>query len=260
MSMTIEDRGDLKYAKELLENPSLASRIMNVLGVPIQKGFEKLPANWRAVVQKASVKAMETALDVAVTTFGDKSRAERASNLLHKIYAAVTGGAGGAFGLAGLPVELPITTTIMLRSIADIARSEGENIASGETKIACLEVFALGGRSRSDDASETGYFVMRAALAKAVSDAAKYLAQRKAVNETAPALIRLIAQIASRFGLVVSEKAAATAIPVVGAAGGVVVNTIFMDHFQDMARGHFIVRRLERVYGSALVRAEYERL
>jgi hypothetical protein len=38
------------------------------------------------------------------------------------------------------------------------------------------------------------------------------------------------------------------------------INTIFIDHFQDMARGHFIVRRLERVYGTDEVKRQYEKL
>jgi len=38
------------------------------------------------------------------------------------------------------------------------------------------------------------------------------------------------------------------------------VNYAFIEHFQDMARGHFIVRRLERAYGEEDVRREYERL
>ena len=38
------------------------------------------------------------------------------------------------------------------------------------------------------------------------------------------------------------------------------VNLAFIEHFQDVARGHFTVRRLERVYGADLVRAEYHRL
>jgi len=33
-----------------------------------------------------------------------------------------------------------------------------------------------------------------------------------------------------------------------------------MDHFQNMARGHFIVRRLERTYGKDLVHETYQRL
>jgi len=38
------------------------------------------------------------------------------------------------------------------------------------------------------------------------------------------------------------------------------VNYAFIEHFQDVARGHFTVRRLERIYGKILVRSEYERL
>jgi hypothetical protein len=34
----------------------------------------------------------------------------------------------------------------------------------------------------------------------------------------------------------------------------------FIEHFQDVARGHFIVRRLERTYGKEVVRREYVRL
>ena len=41
-----------------------------------------------------------------------------------------SGAAGGAFGLATLPLELPVSTVIMLRSIADIAISEGEDLSS----------------------------------------------------------------------------------------------------------------------------------
>jgi hypothetical protein len=47
---------------------------------------------------------------------------------------------------------------------------------------------------------------------------------------------------------------------VVGAVGGAAVNLAFIEHFQDVARGHFTVRRLERVYGVDTVRNEYDRL
>jgi hypothetical protein len=33
-----------------------------------------------------------------------------------------------------------------------------------------------------------------------------------------------------------------------------------MDHFQDTARGHFIVRRLERTYGKEAVQRVYHEL
>jgi hypothetical protein len=112
----------------------------------------------------------------------------------------------------------------------------------------------------SDNAAESGYFAARSALASAVSEAAKHLAQKGLGKGGGPALVRLISLIASRFGIVVSEKAAAQAIPILGAAGGALINTIFIGHYQDMARGHFIVRRLEKIHGGEPVRIAYEGL
>jgi hypothetical protein len=259
VTLSYEDQEALRYAKALLENPGLAAKITGLIGMPIEKALQLLPGKWAQVVNEATRKSLETALQAALLTIDDKPQAN-SWEFLHKLAVVATGAGGGALGLLGLPFELPLSTTIMLRSIADIARSEGERLRTPDAKLACLEVFALGGPSKSDDASESAYFLMRGALAKSVSEAAGYIAQRGLVEEGAPAIVRLIAQLATRFGVNVSEKVAAQAVPVIGAAGGVVINVLFIDHFQEMARGHFIVRRLERTYDPRLVRAEYERM
>jgi hypothetical protein len=178
----------------------------------------------------------------------------------HKLAAGLSGAAGGAFGLPALLVELPVSTTIMCRSIADIARAEGESLDDPAARLACIEVFALGGPGAGDDAAETGYFAVRAALARAVSDAAQFLATQVAAGEGAPVLLRLIGLVAARFHIQVSQKVAAQAVPVIGAAGGALVNLMFIDHYQDVSRGHFTVRRLERLYGKDAVREAYEAL
>jgi len=202
----------------------------------------------------------QEALSVAVVTMGRRGGPSKSSERLHKLLVGASGGIGGAFGLVALGVELPISTTIMLRSIADIARSEGHDPRAVDTRLACLEVFALGGRSPADDAAESSYWAVRAALAKAISEAASYLAEKGILEKSAPAVVRLISSIASRFGVIVSEQVAAKAIPIVGAAGGSIINVLFMNHFQDMARGHFIVKRLERKYGSEVVQETYNQL
>ncbi|MCD4788487.1 MAG: EcsC family protein [Bacteroidales bacterium] len=258
MTFQQTDLNDLKKAKTLLENPGIAAKITNLLGTPIEKGFELLPDNWNVKIGELTQEALSKAVHAAVFTMKD-SPGEGASDIWHKIAVATTGGIGGFFGLPALAVELPISTTIMLRSIADIARSEGETINKIESKIACIEVFALGGPSKNDDASESGYFAIRAALARSVTKAAEYMAEKGLAEEGAPALVRLIIKIAERFSIQVSEKAAAQAVPAIGAAGGAIINTLFIDHFQDMARGHFIVRRLERKYGKEIVEATYKR-
>ena len=256
MSFSEKDRADLRYARALLEHPSLAIRLIDVIGTPIEKGLELLPANWSMVVGQATRTALHKALDVAVRTMDDHGVVPP-RDLFHKIAATVTGAVGGAMGFPGLAIELPISTMVILRSIADVARSEGERITTLPAQLACLEVFALGGRSKTDDAAETSYFAVRSALARAVTEAAEFIAEKGIAHESAPAVVKLIAQIASRFDIAVSEKAAAQAMPIVGAAGGAVINLIFVDHFQNMARGHFTVRRLERQHGVEAVREAY---
>ena len=256
MEMTPDDIARLKYAKDLLENPGLAAKFTNVIGLPFEKAFAYLPAKWSDTIHTIAQKSLTHAVDVAVKTIHHNER-KPSSNTLHKLLVAASGGIGGAFGLPALAVELPATTIIMFRSIADIARSEGEDLRQIETRLACLEVFALGGGFEKESAAESGYYAVKMLLAKQVSEAAKYIVERGMAEEGAPALIRLIATIAPRFGITVSQKAAASAVPIIGAAGGALINSIFMDHFQNVARGHFIMRSLEKKYGSDKIRQKY---
>ncbi len=121
-------------------------------------------------------------------------------------------------------------------------------------------VLGLGGSNTNDDAAEVGYFAVREAMTRAVSNAASHLARHGLAKEGAPALVRLITLIAERYSVNVTEKAAAQLVPLIGAVGGATINTIFIDHFQSVARGHFVVRRLERQYGVAAVREKYREL
>jgi hypothetical protein len=258
--LTDQDFKALCEAVEALEYPGLAARLTNLAGKPIDLVRQALPAGASQAIAGATTKGLNAALGVALRTMNDRPRPRRGSRRLHKAFAVASGAAGGTFGLAALPVELPISTIIMLRSIADIARSEGEDLSQPETALSCIQVFALGGRAGEPDASESGYFAVRGLLAKSVSEAARFIAERGVVAEGAPILVSFVAQVASRFGVVVTQKLAAQALPVIGAVGGAAVNYAFMDHFQKMARAHFTVRRLERSYGRDFIRAEYERI
>jgi len=254
-----QDLKELQVAKNLLENPGIAAKATNFIGLPIEKGLALLPKNWNTSIAKVTQAALLKASEAAIFTMKDIP-GEESSNTWHKLGVAVTGGLGGFFGIAAMAIELPVSTSIMLRSIADVARSEGEFITELETKLACLEVFALGGNSKSDDSSDSGYYAVRTALSKSLADAAELIAKNALTDKGSPLLIKFIAKIAERFGVQVTEKAAAQAIPAVGAAGGAIINIMFMDHFQDMARGHFIVRKLERKHGKEIIQKIYDQL
>ncbi len=259
MALSVAEQRELQSAKSILENPGLAARVSDLVGAPLEKGLKKLPGAVSAKVMGMAQKSIETALDVALLTM-DKDERLSPSNWWHKLAVAATGAAGGAFGLPALAIELPVSTTIMLRSIADIARSEGEDLRSPDAKLQCIQVLAFGGRAKSDDGAESAYFAARAALAKAVSEAATHMAKAGLSQSGAPTIVRFIAEVASRYSLVVSEKMIAQAVPLVGAFGGAAINALFIDHFQEMGRGHFVVRRLERLHGQEEVRQLYEGL
>lgn len=258
MTFSSEDREDLRCAKRLLEGSSVGARLANAIGQPLDKVITVLPHSARDVVTTAVNRALEVGLDFAIKSLGSRSLPWTAT--LHKIGVAGTGAAGGAFGLGAIAMELPVSTTLMLRSIAEIAQSEGEALESTEARLACLQVFALGGPAARDDAVDAGYFTTRAVMAEALREAAEFVATHGVTTRGAPVVVRFLAQVAARFGVTVSEKVVLQSLPVIGALGGAAINVVFLTHFQDLARGHFTVRRLERKHGPEAVRTEYEGL
>ncbi len=242
------DRTALHEAKRILENPGLAARLTNVVGTPIEKGLQRLPARVRRQIPALTHRALDRSLRVALRTVPHNPQ-WHSSRLANRVGVMATGGAGGFFGVAGLAAELAVSTTIMLRGIAAIAREHGEDPTDPEVQAACLEVFALGGPTPGDDGVDTGFFAVRAALAKALG-----------APGAAPVAAKVIAAVAKPFAIRVTEKAAAQALPIIGAVGGAAINGVFMAHFQAMAHGYFTVRRLERKYGLEAVKKAYESL
>lgn len=257
VGLTPADLDRLRWATRHLEHPSLAARLMSIAGTPIEIAVKLLPRPLYRQVRAAADAVIGQAMEIAASSLRHDREADP-RNGLYRGLAAGSGAIGGFFGVYGLLIDLPIATTLMLRSIAEIARSEGEDLHSAEARMACLEVFALGGRSESDDAAEAGYYGIRLALALPVTQAARHIAEYGVSRPGAPVIVELIEAIAARFGVVVSEKAAAQLVPLLGAAGGAAINLVFMSHYQEMARGHFVVRALERRYGRELVQSSYQ--
>ncbi len=251
---------ELREAKRILEHHGIADRLTELIGVPVTASLKLLPGLAEKAVYAAIDKSLTVALDVALRTLGEGSIESGKPRLMtHKLLAGLSGAAGGVFGGASFAAELPVSTVLILRSVADIARSEGEDLSDVQTRLACLEVFALdpGKTTRIEDETEIGYFAVRAAMAKQIRDASQYVIKNGMSNTAAPPLVKLVGKIGERFGLVVTEKLAAQAIPLIGAVGGALINSYFIDHYQDLARAHFTIRRLERTHGSALVQEAY---
>ena len=197
-------------------------------------------SNWERKYQSLVEQALRQAFDLATLGLDPEGQQEPWA-WLHKLLVTASGTAGGFIGAPGFAADLPITTCLILRSIAEIARAHGEDIQSDEGRRACLEVFAFGGPQVEDDELEAGYWAARAALSHTTIDA-------------------MIRGIAPRLGLVLSEKYVAQAIPIAGAAAGATLNYIFMDFYQQMARVHFALREVERHNDREQVRSCFEAL
>jgi len=252
-SLTPEELEQLLWAHRHLEHPSFAARLSNVIGTPIEQTLKLLPKSWHRRVNKTAEFSIRQAMNMAVKTL-DPRAISGARDTYHKFAALAAGAVGGFFGPIALAAELPVITLLMLRSIADIARSEGEDLDTLDARLACVEVFALGGRSAEDDATDTGYYGLRATLAFHFAGVADY---SRVSGLNVPAGVELIRGIAARFGVVISDQVAVRMVPVAGAVSGGLLNLVFMQHFQDVARGHFTLRRLERKYRPEVVRKEY---
>lgn len=259
--MTVSDAHleELRIAKGRLEATPFLIKVANAVGQPLDKTVAALPAGARDAILGATRAALDKGLEWALATVGT-TRGTKSRPWLHTTVVTASGGVGGAFGWSALAVELPFSTIVMLRSIATIAQENGEDLRTPEARLQCLAVLSYGGPTSADDAAETTYYGSRAALSTTLQRAATQLTAALRGSEASRAarvVAAFISKVAARFGVVVQQKAIAQTVPVAGAIGGAALNHLFIGHFQQIAQGHFTVRRLERIYGEAVVREAY---
>lgn len=243
-------RAELEAAVVVLEGVSLPVRLASIVGSSVEALKRGLPAPAQKMLDAAVQRALVIALKAAMRSRPGHNPTRLPQRWLHRGMLAASGASGGALGLPGTVLELPVSTTLLLRQIAAIAAEQGEDLRDPAVQAECLKVFALGGRDAADDQAESGYFAMRLALAETLKGAVG-----RSIGQVLPGFL---GAVASRFGAPVAVKLSAQAAPVVGAAAGAAVNLAFLAHFRGIATAHFTVRRLERQYGAVLVRRAYE--
>lgn len=268
----------LKEAYQYLENPSFVTKVTDYLGKPIQKTMDRMPPLVQEKLSKASERAIRKSLDVAhntlqlttVDTPTDLNKIQSESSRLrlgHNLATATTGAVGGFFGEIGFLLELPITTTIIMRSILAQGQNYG-HLSKEELITNALYVFSLGSsKSKADDEMDTAYYTSRFAMDYAIRKAAEYLASNtprtvlKSIEAgSAPIILELISKVAGRFNIAVGEKMLAESLPVVGAVGGATLNLLFTDFFTLSAKYHFGIKYLENKYGKDIVQQNYSRI
>lgn len=204
--------------------------VMNRFGGTVEAQMARLPQGIRRQVERVVAQALTQGHAVAAT-------GRRAPDLgpAGPLAAAVlTGAAGGAGGLATSIAELPVTVTVILHAIRRAAEAEGFDPDTPEIRDECLRVFTAGSPLATDDGVNSSFLGARMAL-------------------TGPAVQRVVATVAPRLAAALSQKLAAQAVPVLGAATGAALNAAFLSYYREMARIRFRLLRLAESHGAEAV-------
>jgi hypothetical protein len=247
-----EDETSLFRAVELIEQNTLGESILGVTGAVVSGGLTAvtsfIPDAAKASFNDLLTAALRKSFDVVLLTIDKKGTGLSSSGWFARASVALSGGVGGFFGLAGTTAELPVTTALLMRAIAQVAVRCGEDLSTDEARLECLKIFALGGMRK--DGEDEGYYAARMSLAGAIPTLAQ-----KTLQDILP---RAVAAVAERFSIPMTFKLGSQLVPGIGAVAGVLLNSAFADHFERKAQGHFTVRRLERAYGLEVVQMRFE--
>jgi hypothetical protein len=252
-------------AMKFLDRPGLLIRLANKIGKPIEVAVQALPTKHQKKIRNATQVALQRGLKEVTKTIPARQNTKelvpvknrtRQLKTWHTAASFGVGAAGGFFGLFSLPIELPLTTAIILRSVAAIADESGMDLNDPQVQLECLYILSLGSPgSDQDDALASAYWTSRTAFARLTHEAASEINRA-----TAPILVKFLAKVAARFEFIVSEKLVAEAVPILGAIGGGVINATFTSYFSQAARYHFGLRALENKHGREAVEYCYSRL
>ena len=207
----------------------LLFKAINLVGNQLEDGLKIIPASLRNQIDTAARKALTHSYNAAAKSKSGALSRVPSSDGAHRSLGVISGALGGLGGLPTALAELPVSTTVIFRSVQSVAEGYGEDPLSEETRIECLRVFGSGGPGEEDDGVDTSFLSARMTL-------------------TGPAISGLINKIAPRFAAVISQKLASQSVPIIGAVAGAGTNLAFVNFYTEMAHVHFGLRALSREF------------
>lgn len=216
-----------RLARRYLDAGGLGMDIMEVVGDGAESLIERLPGFVRGRLDSITRTALDRAFGAAA---GSRRVMRDRGTVFNRMASTLSGAAGGLGGLPGAVIELPVTVTLLLRAMLDIAAEHGLDTDSEEVRAECLRIFAAGGPMAEDDGADLGLLAAR-------------------LSVTGQTVQSLIAKVAPRLSVALGQKLAAQAAPVLGAVAGASINYTFTRYYQELARVHFGIMRLAHETG-----------
>ncbi|SNR51047.1 EcsC family protein [Puniceibacterium sediminis] len=205
----------------------LGLQVLNFVGGQAENLLERLPDRVKDRLEDATARALNVAMRAASQSRG---LVPDQKGWLNTAMTTAMGAMGGAGGLPTALAELPVTTTVLLRTIQGIAFQHGFNPDDPDVQKECLLVFGSAGPLAADDGADMAFLSARVTL-------------------TGGTVHGLIARVAPRLATVLGQKLATQTIPVIGAVAGAATNYAYTSYYQEMAHVHFGLRRLSEKSG-----------
>ncbi|SFE43561.1 EcsC protein family protein [Sulfitobacter brevis] len=211
-----------EIAKRYKQAGGVGINVLNLIGGQADGLIDRLPTAVRRNLEAATVKALNAAMKAAHSS---RSIVPDQKSWLNQAASVAMGAAGGAGGLPTALAELPVTTTLLLRVIQGVAVEHGFDAAAENVQFDCVQVFAAAGPLSDDDGADLGFLSARLAM-------------------SGRAMQAVISKVAPKLAVVLGQKLAAQAVPVLGAVAGAATNYAYTSYYQDMAHVHFGLRKL----------------
>ncbi|MEP1200634.1 EcsC family protein [Tateyamaria sp.] len=211
-----------RLARRYASAGGLGIQVLNTLGTGADGLLDRLPDPVRGQLDSAARVALTQALRAAS---GSRQVVPDQAQWLNSVVSTAMGVAGGFGGLPTALAELPVTTTLLLRVIEGVAVEHGFDPSAESVRFDCVQVFSAAGPLEHDDGADLAFLSARVAL-------------------TGSAMQAIIARVAPRLAIVMGQKLAAQAVPVLGAVAGAATNYAYTSYYTDVAHVHFGLRRL----------------
>ena len=211
---------------------SWVSRTRN-LGAGVEAQWARMPERLRAEVEAQVAQALRLGLGLAKAAPQTSARQQRWLII-------ASGAAGGSVGLAGALADLPVALVIFLQAIREEAREAGLDPDRDGVALASLDILSSGRVLAVAEVLDPAYLSGRLALA-------------------GPTLSGWIARTVPRLVPLVGPRLAASAVPLVGAVGGAVLNAAWLEHYRALARIRFRLMALAEHHGAEAVVLAYAR-
>jgi hypothetical protein len=151
--------------------------------------------------------------------------------------------------------DVTSSMTLLSRHTCRIATAYGYSSRNAENLPHLMAAMAP-----QSETSDEGYLAIKMAVVTSVRESGQFLARttgmmldRQVLEREAPQMIRLIAYVADRLGVVVTQKELGILLPVAGAVVNSTINIAFQQVGHQAAKDYFRRLILEDRYGEELV-------